>query len=292
MKINISESIFYFIDTGIYLSGLIFFFYKAIERNNYFLILLSSFCEYKLGLIAHEGCHNSIPKYYGYIYDIMLGSSEQWIYKHNKHHHLFVNKEKDPDVDITPFIRIKKTQQLYWYHKYQHIYQYFLFLFAAFSLRINGIIYIYRKGLLREQMKIYIPGLLLFIVYPFILYGFSGILFYLIQNMLIGLMYGIIFSVSHVNEKTEFSDSETDFEMNQINESIDWQPGSVFFNYITNGLNYQVVHHLYPNISSYNYCTLQKTIKEKYASKYKSFPTLFEAVQSNYRFIRKMGQQK
>ena len=67
--------------------------------------------------------------------------------KHNKKHHIYTNKKEDPDINIIPFLRITQNQPIYWYHKYQHFYQYFLFTLGAFSLRIQGLYYIYLKNL-------------------------------------------------------------------------------------------------------------------------------------------------
>lgn len=116
-KIKIVENLYFALDTIFHLSFVLFGYYKAVSCGNYLWILLSGFSEYKLGLIAHEGCHNAIHKSYGWIYDLFLGSSEQWINKHNKGHHLMVNKKGDPDVDLVPLLRIRKDQPYRWYYR-------------------------------------------------------------------------------------------------------------------------------------------------------------------------------
>ena len=103
---NISEKRYYILDTLFHLLVSVLFFYKAVNENYYYWILVSAFSEYKLGLIAHEGCHKAIDRTYGYIYDLFLGSSEQWIQKHNKGHHLEVNKKTDPDVQLMPLFHL------------------------------------------------------------------------------------------------------------------------------------------------------------------------------------------
>ena len=147
-----TESIFYFVDTFIHVINLFCSFTLAVKFNMFFFVILSAFSEYKLGLIAHEGCHGAISRYYGIMYDFVFSSSEMWIDKHNKKHHIYTNKKKDPDIDITPFLRIRQNQPLYWYHKYQHIYQYFLFTLGALSLRIQGLYYIYLKNCYRTYL--------------------------------------------------------------------------------------------------------------------------------------------
>ena len=72
------EQIFYLLDTALHFASLIYFYYLAILHDNIYFIFISALNEYKLGLIAHEGCHLAINKNYGMLYDIMLGSSAQW----------------------------------------------------------------------------------------------------------------------------------------------------------------------------------------------------------------------
>ena len=141
------------------------------------------------------------------------------------------------------------------------------------------------------QMLIYIPAFSYFIYYPQVKYGFiGGMKFYILQNMIIGFMYGIIFLVSHINEKTHFDNKIKKFDEIQLAETVDWSASSGFWNYLTNGLNHQVVHHLHPHISSYHYPNLVAPIKTKYGKKYKEFPNLLRAIQSNYLYMERMGR--
>lgn len=289
-----TENIFYALDTTLHMISCVYFFMYAVQNNALFFLFISAFSECKIGLIAHEGCHQAISRNYGYLYDIFFSSSEMWIEKHNKKHHLYTNKEEDPDINIDPFLRITYAQPIFWYHKYQHIYQYLLFTLGAFSLRIQGLYYISKKS---NTVKLYhiilnIPYLLVFIIYPVMKWNVYGIVFNIIQNMLVGLFYGIIFSVSHVNEKVLFDDNETIFEIIQLNETADWSNESIFWNYVTNGLNHQVIHHVKPKLSSYNYPLYSKIFKSKYPKKYKTFENILYAVKSNYNHMKKLGNFK
>lgn len=288
-----SHNAFYILDTLLHLLIVGFIFHKAVSENNYFWIVLSAFSEYKLGLIAHEGCHGSIPKIYGMIYDLFLGSSEQWSLKHNKGHHLEVNKNGDPDVDLVPLLRIRSDQKHQFYYKYQHWYQYALFMLAAFPLRLNGVYYIFSKKSIIDclkQITIWTPGFSLFIVYPITVRGlWRGLIFWVLQNMIIGFSYGIIFSVSHVNELSCFDENETKFDLMQLKETSDWSAGSIFWNYVTGGLNHQVVHHLYPHVSSFYYPKMVEKVTKQYGDKYNRFNNIWSIIKSNHRFMKKMG---
>lgn len=284
------ECFYFLIDTLLHSLGLSYFFSRSVDSGNLIFIFLSAISEYKLGLITHEGCHRAIPFYYGYIYDLCLSSKEYWMMKHNKGHHQHVNSTLDPDVNLEPFLRIRIDQPYKWYHAYQHIYQYLLFALSAFSLRINGILYVWQTGSsIFFHSLCHFCSFLFFVGWPVYKWGiFKGISFYILHNIIIGLLYGIIFSVSHFNQHSRF-ENDKNFVDTQYSETADWSSGSYFWNYATGGLNHQVIHHLHPNISSYNYPRMANSTKHP---QYKKFKNLWEAIKSNYNFMKQLAKEQ
>ena len=111
----------------------------AVAYNNALYLIPVGMAEAKLGLIAHEACHGAAPRYLAWIYDCALGSNAQWIFKHNKGHHLETNQLTDPDLDVSPVLRMHPSHPWLPIHKYQHIYQYILFAIVPISLRLQGV---------------------------------------------------------------------------------------------------------------------------------------------------------
>jgi linoleoyl-CoA desaturase len=282
---------YYIIDTVLWCSIATYFLINSINNNNFYYIIAVSFAEAKLGLIAHEACHhiNSCPKILCYLYDCAMGSHLKWIQQHNKYHHIYTNTDKDPDICLSPIFRIHPNHKLYKYHKYQYIYQYILFALVPISLRINGVIYLHQNGTYLDILIHYIlatPAIYLYIINPISKYGLYGLLFLLLSNAILGLIYGILFSISHVNELVEFDPTGTHAEK-QMKTTADWGSGSYFWNYMTGGLNHQVIHHLYPYMSSYEYPKI--AIEMKNDLNYKNMGSLYGAILSNAKFMYNQG---
>ena len=91
--------------------------------------------------IMHDALHGSLFKnkrinnIVGSIASFLIGQYPQiWEVQHNNLHHIYPNIETiDGDIDKPPF-RFSPNQKLLWYHKYQHIYATFLYLFTNISI--------------------------------------------------------------------------------------------------------------------------------------------------------------
>lgn len=249
--------------------------------------------EVRLGLIAHEATHlNRIERY---LYDFAGGSYRHWRWKHNQHHKYTNNTSKDPDVAPNPFIRFFSTcdMETIWSIKHQWWCQWFVFPLVAISLRIGGWIYIYKHESMMHVLAHHSRCLLflyLNIVRPLSLFGWTGLMYYAITSSVVGVTYGAIFSVSHVNDIVEHDVLNDDRISFQLRTTIDWRPGCRFTNWLTVGLNNQAVHHVYPNVSSYSYIELQKKLSTH--KEYRSLPTFYEAIRSNARHLYNVSVQQ
>ncbi len=155
----------------------------AAVRNNQLLYLIPvSMAEAKLGLIAHEACHGAAPSYLAWLYDCALGSNAQWIFKHNKGHHLHTNSLDDPDLDVSPVLRMHPQHPRRWFHRYQHLYQYILFAVVPVSLRAQGVLYLHANGGWIDILTHWVlaaPATYLYLVWPVLKYGFpTGLKFF------------------------------------------------------------------------------------------------------------------
>ncbi|GMH48069.1 hypothetical protein TrLO_g12613 [Triparma laevis f. longispina] len=267
----------------------------AIHFENPYLPILTGLLEAKLGLIAHEASHGAAPKWLGWLYDAAMGSKSQWIAKHNKQHHILTNTLNDPDIQLSPVMRIHPDQPYHWIHKYQHLYQFPLFCLIPFGLRLQGVIYLHLNCPIQEIIQHWIlaaPASYLYFVWPLQKYGGHGIIYFLVENFTVGLVYGCLFSVSHVNNLVEFSPTTENQFQHQLKTTADWGVGSWWANYFTGGLNHQVIHHVYPHHPSYAYPELSEwLLKEVGEKEYKVMGgSLFEALRSNNEWLRRMGR--
>lgn len=91
----------------------------------------------------------------------------------------------------------------------------------------------------------------------------------LILKSLSGLYLTIIFSVSHAQEYlTDENVSKDSFLKGQLSSTTDYNSGSKFTNFVTHGLNHQVIHHLFPSINYHNYSKLTKDVLIPFCKKH------------------------
>ena len=70
------------------------------------------------------------------------------------------------------------------------------------------------------------------------------------------------------------------------------RPKNAFVNWYVGGLNYQVVHHLFPQICHIHYpkiAPILAEVCEEFGVKYNVYTTFTEALVSNFRFLKQMG---
>jgi hypothetical protein len=109
-----------------------------------------------------------------------------------------------------------------------------LFFCVAWSLRIQGIIHINTSPTVswKEFLTHYIlaaPATFLYIVLPLYMKGPKGLAFFFMCNGILGITYGLLFSVSHVNTLVQFDPTGTQLEK-QMRTTADYNSGSWLVN--------------------------------------------------------------
>ena len=277
-KSDILCVLYYIFYIGSTLLGYFTFYNFSIQ--NYYYIPLFSYFAYHVGLLGHEACHGALPHIFKYLMDIEGAAHVGWIFKHNKHHHTHTNEiGKDMDIYYSsqnsfPMITIFGNKLCY--------IQYFLFPFQSISIKYYCTNYAIKNN---EQSIVLLAPLYTYIIYPIYQNGFlSGMAFTVMTHCIVGFMYGIVFSVSHMNMQAEIN-PEGSFYEKQLKTTVTWKPQSYLWNYLTGGLNHQIEHHLNPKIPSFYYPSLKPDIVKKYKM-YKQEDSLWDAIKSNFRFIK------
>ena len=95
--------------------------------------------------VMHDGNHGSFSRHAwlnrvaGYSLDALGGSSWLWRFKHNTLHHGNPNVEGvDSDIAQAPFARLAPMQPLRPWHRWQHVYLWFLYGFFAMKNLVFG----------------------------------------------------------------------------------------------------------------------------------------------------------
>ena len=246
--------------------------------------------EARLGLLAHEAAHRSHPVQR--LFDFAMGSFEQWKHTHQRGHHVHTNTAHDPDLQFGALMRVHPTQPWRWYHRHQWWYQWLLFPWVALALRVSGLVHLYCREpwtTVVVQHLCALPAFAIDVVYPAWRWGVVGLSHYALTCVVLGWVYGALFSVSHVNDRVHWDDdSGTSHVDHQLRATADWRPGCAWTNWATVGLNHQAVHHVYPRRSYTTYLQLQRELRCRPA--YRSFPTFRAALRSNARHLHRMGE--
>merc|ERR1719491_286008 len=86
----------------------------------------------------------------------------------------------------------------------------------------------------------------------------------------------------------ETGDGLPEWAVHQILHTMDYATDSSFWLHISNGLNLQVVHHLFPQVGWGHYKELSPIIREvckEFGVKYSTQPTFWAAVVSHFKYL-------
>jgi len=81
----------------------------------------------------------------------------------------------------------------------------------------------------------------------------------------------------------------------QCQTSVNWAPGSWFWNHFSGGLSHQIEHHLFPSICHTNYYHIHDVVEktcEEYGIPYQSEPSLWSAYKKMLAHLRYLGNEK
>ena len=200
--------------------------------------------------------------------------------------------------------------------KYQVFYAPFLYGIMTFywlvAKDIEQLIRYNRKDLLKAQGLTFNKALFeiiiskmayvaLTIVLPLIMLPFAWwqvILGFLAMQFICGLILACIFQPAHVIESTDFFTADEDLSVenhwaiHQMRTTSNFANGSKVFSWLIGGLNYQIEHHLFPNICHVHYKDIAKIVKEtakEFNIPYYHHETFYGAVKSHFRLLHSLG---
>jgi linoleoyl-CoA desaturase len=272
--------------------------------------------------IMHDGGHGSfsgnktVNRLAALTLNMLGGSAFMWNIKHNMLHHTYTNIEgHDDDIENEPFIRMGETQRLRKMHRFQHIYWVFIygFMYLGWIFFLDFQKYFSKKIGTKQNISMNIPQHIgfwltkvlyvgLFIVMPlFFLEVLPFIIGYFVFAFTTGIIISVIFQLAHGVEGPEFVQVsegqqilENDWAVHQVITTANFATRSKVIGFFTGGLNHQIEHHLFPKVSHVYYEHLSKLVKEtckEHGIRYVEQPSLFSAVASHVRFLRKMGRK-
>jgi len=270
--------------------------------------------------IQHDGGHRAysnhgwINKLMALTLDMLGGSSYAWDRKHNSIHHTYTNiTGHDDDINIGFLGRLSPHQKRLKFHRLQHFYLWVLYGFMGIKWQvfddfrnvlageIDGHPFARPK---RWDLVIFIVGKLVFFsaafVIPILMCGvWAVLLFYVLATFVQSVTLSVVFQLAHCVEDADFplpegatGRMENAWAVHQVETTVDFARNNRLVAWFTGGLNFQIEHHLFPQICHVNYPAISKVVEEtcrEFGIKYVVHETFFTGVASHFRWLRRMG---
>ena len=249
------------------------------------------------------------------ILELFGSNSFIWKKRHLLLHHPYPNMQFwDIDVKQSDIVRIFPDSKWFQFHRYQHIYMWFLYFFYTLNwLLIRdfkdffGIKDNYVKRVVNipkaEYVKLFAAKLfylLMMIVVPAMALEqpvINIISAFLVMHF-VASAFGVTALLStHADEDADFPMPpkngviDTTWAAYQISKTKDFSTESPVANFLFGGFNHHVAHHLFPAVAHTYYPYITPIIR-RYAQKhnlsYRSYP-LYEAIRSHFVLLKKNG---
>ncbi|HZB14659.1 MAG TPA: fatty acid desaturase, partial [Chryseolinea sp.] len=118
------------------------------------------------------------------------------------------------------------------------------------------------------------------------------------MHYIAGFILAIIFQPAHVIEGTEFPlpdetrTLENNWAVHQLMTTTNFGNKSKWFTWYVGGLNFQIEHHLFPNICHVHYhkiASIVKSTAHEFGLPYKSSRTFLTAIAAHARLLKQLG---
>lgn len=317
MKVKVVVILLSFVATyGILLSGIL--------PNWAYLPMagLHGFCTALIGLnIAHDAIHGSFSskvfwnRYLGRLLNVIGANDYLWRVKHNKIHHTYTNiPGHDDDLNQPKIIRISPEQPKWFVHKYQAWYVFLIYPLASFSWvfirdfvnlsRVTTALKERQKPSTLEYVRFFgfkLLYLALFLALPIYVLPFAWywvVLGFMTAHLVEGFTLAVVFQLAHLVENLEFPMPDTEgnlkhnWAIHQLYTTANFARKSHIANFLFGGLNFQIEHHLFPQICHIHYRPISDIVRQtalEYSLPYHEYPTMFGAIKSHLRLMQKFG---
>ena len=289
------------------------------------LTLAMGFAMAGIGLnIMHGANHDTfsknktINKIAGATLCLFGGNPFFWKLQHNVLHHTYTNiHEHDEDMEAGRILRFSKHAEWQKHHRFQHYYSIFLYGLLTFNWAITTDfqqMYRYMKRKLSYgklpnpvinwstlvitkiiYITIWIVLPLIFVEIPW----WQVLLGFFIMHYVAGVILSVVFQLAHIVHDAETPLPEKDGSMkntwaiHQLATTVNFGTKNRIVNWFTGGLNHQVEHHIFPNISHIHYTKISKIVKQtarEFNLPYNEYKTTRKAIISHFKHLKELGK--
>lgn len=272
---------------------------------------------------ANHGAYSSNPvinKLFGLTLSLVGGDPQNWKTQHNVLHHTYTNiYGYDKDIDDKGVMRLTPESKHRKAHRFQVFYvfffyslmtlywttlkdfvQYFLFIKEGHSkvkgtAKVKEFLNILIWKLFYWSYIMVLPVVILDIKVWQMLIGFAS------MHFVAGMLLSVIFQLAHVVEETTFpipdakGNIDNEWAIHQLNTTADFARNNWLITFFVGGLNFQAIHHLFPQICHVHYPKIapivEQTAKE-FGVNYLYTDSFWRALASHVRHISRLGRNE
>lgn len=269
--------------------------------------------------ISHDAVHGAysasskINRRLGYLFDWNGESSLIWRVTHNGLHHTYTNiTGHDGDIDKATLLRFSPHDPWRPFNRFQHLYTPILYSLISFPWIFFGdyqwMVQTRKKeNISKKDLALFLifkaSNLFLMALLPFLVLSapISQIVVGLIvMHMSGGFLIAVVFQLAHLVEGVEFplpsKEGEIDEEwaIHEMKTTSNFATDNFLLSWFLGGLNFQVEHHLFPQVCHIHYPQISKIVRQVAAERgvpYNEHKTFIGALKSHFRLIKKFGKK-
>ncbi len=271
---------------------------------------------------ANHGAYSSKPfanRMMALSLSLVGGDNNNWKTQHNFLHHTYTNiTGYDKDIDDKVIMRFSPNGKYHRIQKFQIIYVFFFYsIMTLYWTTIKDFIQYFqfiKEGHTRANTssKIKAMATILFWKIIFFAYAFAvpimylhlsfGQVFvgYLSLHIVAGIVLSVVFQLAHVVENTIFpkpddkGNIENEWAIHQLQTTADFARHNPVITFYVGGLNFQAIHHLFPNICHVHYPNIRPIVEQtakEFGVPYLYNQTFWKAFASHLRVISELGKK-
>lgn len=272
--------------------------------------------------IMHDSNHGSLSKrkwvneLLGKSLNLLGGNAEIWKIQHNQMHHTHTNIEGlDPDIEGHRWLRLNPSSEKKKIHRYQHIYGWFMYCLMTVSwitshefklvkrFNENGV---FKSAADKNKVlwqlifwKLVYYALTLVLPLVFIAPWWGVLIGFFLMHGIAGLFLSSVFQSAHVVPDSIYSEQEKDgiiqnnWFAHQLSNTSNFAVKSKWFTWLVGGLNFQIEHHLFPNISHIHYPAISKLVRQtalEFQQPYNVESTFWSAIRNHGKMLKLLGR--
>lgn len=275
--------------------------------------------------VMHDGNHGTyshnktLNKIMGFTSNILGAYHKNWKIQHNVLHHSFTNvHDYDDDLNSSGVFKMSPYQKGKYFHKFQAYYAPFFYSLMTLSWYVTKDIVqaigYDKQGLLKKEGLTLKKALTQITIHK-IWYGVAviglpmifgaytwwfALIGFVLMQMLCGLILGLIFQCAHVIEETEFfkpaeddNSVENNWAIHQLRTTANFASYNRVFSWLIGGLNYQIEHHLFPQVCHIHYRKIAPIVRQtakEYGIPYHDHKTFTGALISHFKHLNRVGK--